>query len=487
MKSQVSTGPVKRVGQGMATPVTLINRRKLLATSAAFAAIASARPSAAASQMLDRTIDASLILLDGASGALIDARLPDQRRIPASLAKIPSLCAARIILGADHRFTTRFDLAGQSGDQALMLSGGDPTLTIEGLTELLTAITPPKLAMPPISRFAVDPGPEVPLTEITPSQSPAAPYNPGLAGMALNFNRARVKSGGKGAGGDRVFEWLGAPGVVVPTLHAVPVDDSHLPFTVTRHDGQETWALPAGQADQIELPIGDPTRALGLTIVNLAAAQGLVLPMPTQIIPGSEFVTLAQRQSAALDEIIQGCLRYSTNVTAEMVTRAAALARTGGKPLGSLARSAAQAIDQLVDRHASIDWSGAILENGSGLGTAARLTVRQIASVLWAEPDFANLLKPINPAKPGSLKVKTGTLAYVRGLAGTFTTQAGERRIFAILASDDSARAALDRVRPPLLNVPPESRLWLAQAKRQEVSLLEQWGLPADEVRLLTV
>jgi D-alanyl-D-alanine carboxypeptidase/D-alanyl-D-alanine-endopeptidase (penicillin-binding protein 4) len=197
-------------------------------------------------------------------------------------------------------------------------------------------------------------------------------------------------------------------------------------------------------------------------------------------------VTLAQRQSATLDEIIQGCLRYSTNVTAEMVTRVSALARTGGKPLGGLARSAAQAIDQLVERHSTIDWGGAILENGSGLGTAARLTVRQIASVLWAEPDFANLLKPLSPSKPGGLQIKTGTLAYVRGLAGTFTTQAGERRIFAILASEDQARAALDRVRPPPLNVPPESRLWLAQAKRQEVALLEQWGLPPDEVRLLS-
>ncbi len=434
--------------------------------------------------------DLSYIVMDSGSGQVLDALNPDQMRIPASLAKIPTTIAAWNQLGPGHRFATGFQYGKSGGKPALLLQGNDPSLDIEGLSQLVASLpdaTGALRAPVRLDRWLVDAGDLPRLSEITPTQSPAAPYNPGIATMALNFNRARLVGPAKGGRADGRVELCWTAGghlVPVPSVELGPARAQSSAPEVQRPGGREIWTLVPGFEKIHELPIGDPLLAIGTTVVQLAQAIGITLPAPSFERSGFEGQMVAWRDSPPLEEIISGCLHYSNNLVAEMLALQAQ-AHDEGKAR-SLDDAGRWVIRRLTQVEPRINWQGARLENGSGLGTGSRLSVRQIAEVLLSQPSLDGWLKPIGPDRPDGLRVKTGTLAYVRGLAGRFSTGDGGERVFAILAADTKARSALDQIMPPALDVPPASRVWLGQAKRLEAELLARWGVPASALAAIT-
>ena len=174
-------------------------------------------------------------------------------------------------------------------------------------------------------------------------------------------------------------------------------------------------------------------------------------------------------------------LRYSNNLSAELIGLAASQALTGRKL--SLEDSAMALIAWWKLRLPDVDWSGLFVENHSGLSSHSRVTPRQIVVMLeeatgLGGADFHAMLRPISwKGVKGSARVKTGTMSYARGLAGYIDTAAGNRLAFAIFFNDADERAALDAAFDPQVRaIDPESRRWRDRALKLEQKLTTGWA-----------
>jgi D-alanyl-D-alanine carboxypeptidase/D-alanyl-D-alanine-endopeptidase (penicillin-binding protein 4) len=174
-------------------------------------------------------------------------------------------------------------------------------------------------------------------------------------------------------------------------------------------------------------------------------------------------------------------LKYSTNLTAEMVGMSASRVRTG-RPT-SLQDSADE-----MNRWAgpALGMKSVQLMDHSGLGAASQMSAADLVEALvqvHSHQGLRPILKPIalrnskgSPDKNHAIKVdaKTGTLNFVSGLAGYMTAADGTPLAFAIFASDQTARSRIkraDRERPE------GARTWNRRAKNLQQDLIERWGL----------
>jgi D-alanyl-D-alanine carboxypeptidase/D-alanyl-D-alanine-endopeptidase (penicillin-binding protein 4) len=236
------------------------------------------------------------------------------------------------------------------------------------------------------------------------------------------------------------------------------------------------------------LPVRLPELYTGEVFQSLAAAHGLTLgPARKRPAPAGAAV-IARHQSRALRPMLKSMLRYSTNLTAEMVGLAAS--RAGGVEPATLAASAA-AMNAWAAEAAGFSPGdpGFRLTNHSGLSTAARVSPRRLVELLAAmarrQPErskrrprlpggFTDLLRDYNVAARSiafdtrhlDIVAKTGTMDYVRGLAGYIATPSGRRLVFAIFSND------LDR---RVEGVQRINRRWMARARVFERTLIRNW------------
>jgi len=188
-------------------------------------------------------------------------------------------------------------------------------------------------------------------------------------------------------------------------------------------------------------------------------------------------------------------LRYSTNLTVELIGLAAS--RSGGAGPGDLAASAA-VMNAWAAAQAGFAPGdpGFRLANHSGLSEASRVSPRRLVGFLVAMarrqsgpgqpvPDrelpapIAGLLKSYNVADKDvdldynrlQIAAKTGTMDYVRGLAGYIATPSGRRLAFAIFSND------LDRREPGVSRI---NRRWMARAQLFERALIRNWVLALE-------
>ncbi|MGG7567012.1 D-alanyl-D-alanine carboxypeptidase/D-alanyl-D-alanine endopeptidase [Rhodovulum sp. DZ06] len=298
--------------------------------------------------------------------------------------------------------------------------------------------------------------------------------------------------------------------------------------------GAETWIVSPdalGREGRRWLPVRRPAIYAADAFRALADARGIALPAPTEGPAPAGAALVARHESRPLDWILRGMLRYSTNLTAEALGLAASGAR-GARP-GGLAPSAAAMSRWLMRRAALEDLEGLALQNHSGLSAQSRITPLQMARALRAAavmgddgmltaaaraagvtaappapvpgaadgaartPGVAagaaaagadpaglprgalhDLLRPVplgsgaDAPPPGvEARAKTGTLLFVRGLAGYLDAASGRRFAFAIFSEDLARRAAaedLDRARG--------STTWRKRAQALERRLLNAWA-----------
>jgi D-alanyl-D-alanine carboxypeptidase/D-alanyl-D-alanine-endopeptidase (penicillin-binding protein 4) len=179
-----------------------------------------------------------------------------------------------------------------------------------------------------------------------------------------------------------------------------------------------------------------------------------------------------------LADVMTGLLKFSNNVTAELLGLATSRRLTGR----SLAQSTSSAAlgDWLRQHLSYVDWTGFKLVNHSGLSTANRASPRQIAAILMAmarEPVLAGMPNKIMSDDPGAAAAaKSGTMDYACGLAGYLTGKSGRRLAFAIFMLDRDKRAALDASFDRRILAPtPGARAWLGRAHALEAALLKSW------------
>ncbi|WP_299929372.1 D-alanyl-D-alanine carboxypeptidase/D-alanyl-D-alanine-endopeptidase [uncultured Pelagimonas sp.] len=427
---------------------------------------------------------------DVETGKLLEEREPTLGQPPASVAKALTAAFALDVLGADFRFETRVLATGAIVDgvvqgDLVLAGGGDPTLDTNALASL--AATLKAAGVNGVKGdFKVWGGALPHLRDIDQSQPDHVGYNPAVSGLNLNYNRVH-------------FEWKRANGNYAVTMQAR--SDAHRPnvnmaqmkviardvpiYTYEDRAGVDNWTVARGalgKGGARWLPVRKPEIYAGEVFQSFARAQGIKLSAPIVTDQKPTGDVLAKVQSAPLSRLLKDMLKWSTNLTAEVVGLTASQ-KQSGRAMTSLAGSAAQ---MNAWANAAFGLQSVALVDHSGLGESSRISAGDMMLALQ-QLRKSNELKPLlKPFKmldkkrkeikdhPLSVHAKTGTLNFVSGLAGYVDLPDGRELVFAIFAANFDKRAALkksERERPP------GGREWNRRAKRLQQELIERWGI----------
>lgn len=427
-------------------------------------------------------------VIDIKTGRQLEGHNAKSGQPPASVTKAITALYALDALGPSYRFETHLRAKGPvengilKGDLVLV-GGGDPSLDTDGLADMASQLKTAGVREV-TGRFLVYGG-ALPFTRAVDEDQPEqVGYNPSVSGLNLNYNRVHFqwKRGSKGY--DVTMDARTAkyrPDVRVARM--LVMDRKGPVYTYTDGGSFDSWSVARkflGKSGSRWLPVRKPEAYAGEVFGILARSHGLVLKTAEVVAedPGGE--TLVTRQSDGLTDILRDMLKYSTNLTAELVGQMATKARTG--QVTSI-RSSAREMSFWARE--TLGMPGARLVDHSGLGEMSRLTAEAMAQGL-ARVHKHGALQPI--LKPVALKdangrktkdhpvkvvAKTGTLYFVSGLAGYVTATDGRELAFAIFAADTDRRAELPK---KLGDRPPGASGWNSRAKRLQQSLIQRWG-----------
>ncbi|MBV1896919.1 MAG: D-alanyl-D-alanine carboxypeptidase/D-alanyl-D-alanine-endopeptidase [Rhodobacteraceae bacterium] len=426
---------------------------------------------------------------DAKSGGLLEEINGTRALPPASVAKALTTLYALEVLGSEYRFTTRLMTTGQlqngilSGD-LILVGGGDPTLTTDNLASLAAGLKSAGIREIR-GAFLVYDGFLPHVHSIDAQQPDQLGYSPAVSGIALNYNRVHFEwkrgSNGYGVTMDARTERY-RPEVQMARMKVV---NRRVPvYTYADRNGADQWTVASqalGNGGARWLPVRKPALYAGDVFRTLARTQGIVLP--TAKVDRSlakDAQTVVQHHSKALGLIIKGMLKYSNNLTAEMVGMTASAVQSG-KPT-SLKASAAQMSRWAAKRYG---MTGTKMVDHSGLGDASRMTPEGLVNALVQVRKrgvLKPLLKPfamrdanrrVIKSHPIKVDAKTGTLNFVSGLAGFMTAADGRELAFAIFTADTATRGRIKRADR---EVPQGARTWNRKSKALQQALIERWG-----------
>ncbi|WP_271948330.1 D-alanyl-D-alanine carboxypeptidase/D-alanyl-D-alanine-endopeptidase [Ruegeria faecimaris] len=432
--------------------------------------------------------EVAFAVADADTGTVLEAYGGDRGLPPASVGKALTALYALNVLGADYRFETALVAEGPiengilNGDLVLV-GGGDPLLDTDalaamaanlreaGITEVRGAFKVYDGALPYV--FSIDPG-----------QPDHLGYSPAISGISLNFNRVHFEWKKQGASYDVTMDARSTRYTPAVEVASMKVEGRNLPiYTYEPSARQDRWTVAKGAlgSDGARwLPVRKPALYAGDVFRTLARSNGIVLgrTQVTRQMPNG--TPLVIQQSDPLESILQGMLKYSTNLTAEMVGLAASRAR-GTRPQ-TLAESAAE-----MNRWATETYgvTGVAMVDHSGLGGDSRVAPEDLVVALLAAQkagDLRPLLKKFTladsqgrPVKDHPIRVnaKTGTLNFVSGLGGFITSPDGAELAFAIFTADIEHRATIPRA---YRERPEGGRSWNNRSRKLQRALIERWG-----------
>lgn len=422
------------------------------------------------------------------SGKLLETNKQTLGLPPASTAKAITALYALDALGPNFRFGTQISTNGSiangvvSGD-LFLIGGGDPTLDTNALFDMAAKLKALGIREVRGQFFYVDNA--LPnLNDIDPSQPEHVSYNPAVSGLNLNFNRVH-------------FEWRrGSNG------YSVAMDarsDRHRPAVYISKMAIAARDLPvysykdAGAFDQWSVALGAlgksgsrwlPVRKPGLYAADVfqtfARAQGIVLKNPKRSTRAPKTRAIVTHTSAPLSTILRDMLKFSTNLTAEIVGLTATRQR-GGR--AATLRASAKLMSRWANDALSMGNSS--FADHSGLSDASKVTAQGMVNAMLVarrRAGFAELLKPIamRDAKrevikdhPIKVNAKTGTLNFVSALSGYMTAPDGTQLAFAMICADTNRRRSIKKSEK---EAPQGGRAWNRRAKALQQKLIERWG-----------
>ena len=428
-------------------------------------------------------------VIDLATGQVLEERLPTASLPPASVTKAATALYALEALGADHRFRTRLMTGGTVEGGTLrgdlyLVGGGDPTLDTDSLATLAQRLR--QAGVSAVSgRFLVV-GSALPYAAAIDGEQPDyVGYNPAISGLNLNFNRVYFEWRRQGNGWAVSMDARSNAHRPAVSMAEMRVVNREAPiYSFRLEDGRERWTVASralGQDGGRWLPVRQPDLYAGEAFRALVAAQGLRLPAPQRVsgIPAGAR-ELAGVQSGQLAAILREMMRYSTNLTAEVVGLAAST-RRGIAPSGP--PQSAQAMASWVN--GAIGQASARFVDHSGLGDASRITpvelARFFARVGWDSP-LRGLMRdhPVRDEQgrviqnyPAAVSAKTGTLNFVSALGGYIGPPGGRRLAFSILTADLPRRNAI----PPAQRDRPEgAQPWARRSRLLQSALIRRWA-----------
>ncbi|MBO9411467.1 MULTISPECIES: D-alanyl-D-alanine carboxypeptidase/D-alanyl-D-alanine-endopeptidase [unclassified Ruegeria] len=432
--------------------------------------------------------EVAFAVADAQTGVELEAVGGDLGLPPASVAKALTALYALDVLGPEFRFETKLVADGTiengvlNGD-LILVGGGDPLLDTDalatmaanlrevGITEVRGAFKVYDGALPYV--FSIDPG-----------QPDHLGYSPSISGISLNFNRVHFEWKRAGTNYDVTMDARSArykPAVDMATMW---VEARKAPiYTYEASARQDRWTVARaalGNGGARWLPVRKPALYAGDVFRTLARSNGIVLDRVQVTRQAPVGLALVVHNSDQLDSILRGMLKYSTNITAEMVGMTASRAR--GAELQSLTDSADEMNLWAAETY-GVD--GVAMVDHSGLGDASRIAPSALVKMLVAAQKsgaLRPLLKRFNltdsqgrPVKNHPIKVdaKTGTLNFVSGLGGFITTPDGSELAFAIFTADVDHRAKIPRSQRER---PSGARSWNSRSRRLQRALIARWG-----------
>lgn len=430
-----------------------------------------------------------LVVADVATGRPLEGFREGVGLPPASVAKSLTTLYALDALGPDHRFRTRLLATGAldkgvlRGDLVLS-GGGDPTLDTDALARLAAQLKAAGLREIR-GAFRVDDRLLPYVHSIDPGQPDQLGYSPAVSGIALNFNRVHFEWRQSGAGYRVAMDARTdhfRPEVAMARMQVV---NRAAPAYTYADDGDiDQWTVARqalGGDGSRWLPVRKPAIYAGDVFATLARSHGIVLPRPeTGAANRADLRELGHVDSAPLRGLLADMMKYSNNLSAEMIGMSATRAR-GGRPK-SLSDSATAMSDWAASAYG---MSTTRMVDHSGLGGASRMAPVDLVGALVRvrrTGTLRPLLKriPLRDSKgrivkdhPIRVDAKTGTLNFVSGLGGYMTAAGGTELAFAIFTADMDRRARIDR---DDREVPDGARAWNRKAKQLQQQLIERWG-----------
>ncbi len=449
------------------------------------------------------------VVFDPVKGTIVASQNIDQAYIPASVEKVPTLLAGLAVLGPDHRFETavigsRKPKAGVLQGDLYLKGGGDPFLTTDDVLNFVLALKDQGLTQVD-GGFFFDEGQLPRLAEINARQPAAVPYNPGISALTVNFNIVQLswyRAPDTGALTGSALSKSDTLDVAAEAITFAPLAEAvskKIPYlfdrnsTLTGNVGEQ-WLLSPDlpKEGEVRLPVKHPALNAAMIFKRLAADQGLALPDPLPAPAPDDGQVLQLHKSVALDKAAQLILRYSNNLSAELVGLSTSLA-LGARPT-DLAASGARVTQWLQAAMPKVDWTGFLAVNHSGLTSDSRMTPRQMMAILsYAQGltaqgiDLYALLAPVKwtgelmegrdeDATDLVVRAKSGTINFSRALAGYMITDGGRRLGFVVFIGDEALRNAYDQSMnvDELVEV-PGARAWMKRAKALEKALVSRW------------
>lgn len=426
---------------------------------------------------------------DARTGLVLEAVNPLLPQPPASVAKVLTSLYALDALGPGFQFRTRLVATGpvQNGrieGDLVLVGSGDPELDTDMLADLAASLKAAGVReVAGKFRYFANALPQV--GAIDPGQPDHVGYNPAISGLNLNFNRVHFEWHRAASGYDVTMDARARrfrPRVATARMRVV---DRAVPiYTYDDVGGVDDWTVASralGKEGSRWLPVRRPSAYAAEVFQTLARSHGIELGAPAEAAQPPAGQVLAEHQSAPLRDILRGMLKYSTNMTAEVLGVTASNAR-GARP-STLAGSAQVMSRWLID---AMDARRADFTDHSGLGSASRISAGDMVRVLvkaGPESMLADLMKTIpmrdskgRPVKdhPVKVRAKTGTLNFVSGLAGYVTAADGTELAFAIFSADEDRRAALP---PEQRERPKGGQAWARRARAMQLDLIERWAL----------
>jgi serine-type D-Ala-D-Ala carboxypeptidase/endopeptidase (penicillin-binding protein 4) len=427
----------------------------------------------------------SYAVADADTGAILEADGKETPVPPASVTKMITSLYALEHLGPDYRFATRVLATGPMVDGVIkgdlvLVGGGDPTFDTDRMADLVA-----RLAASGVKglagQFVVCANALPDLAVIDPLQPDYVGYNPAVAGLNLNFNRVhfswRRQNEGYALSMDARSERL-VPPVRMATMDVV--DREGPLFDYRGADGHDRWTVARGALGREGsrwMPVRHPARYAAEVFGWLAGAQGITLPDPVFREEVPEGRVLARDAAETLTDVLRDMLRFSTNLTAEVV----GLTVSGHPTLGQSAAAM------------SIWAKGALgmasqFDDHSGLGGASRTTAGDMVRALVAAKGLSRgallpgILRDVGmrddrgrviDGHAVQVRAKSGTLNFVSGLAGFISPPGGRRLAFAVYAADVPRRNALGAAER---EDPPGGEAWTTRARMLHGRLIARWA-----------
>ncbi|SLN24749.1 D-alanyl-D-alanine carboxypeptidase DacB precursor [Roseovarius albus] len=430
----------------------------------------------------------SCSVVDVETGLVLEGHDAKLAQPPASVTKAVTALYALDVLGAGYRFETQLVALGPveagviKGD--LVLAGsGDPVLDTDALARMATNLKEAGVHAVEGDLRIWDAG--IPYKAmIDPEQPIEVGYNPAVSGLNLNFNRVHFEW--KRSGNGYAITMDARSGKYRPDVLSarMSLSDRKGPIYAYSDGGTyDSWSVARralGNGGARWIPMRKPRIYSAEVFSHFARSHGIVLKMGAPLEQPPDGTVLVRERSEQLLEILRDMLKYSTNLTAEMVGMVATAKRVG-HPLDL--QSSAREMSLWAEEELGME--GTDLLDHSGLNPNSHLTAQGLARALAHVKEETQLvpilkkytMRDANGAKVAShpIKVvaKTGTLYFVSSLAGYMTAPDGREMSFAIFTANEEKRSQFD------LSVgtrPPGASSWNGRSKRLQQKLINRWG-----------